>query len=515
MIWEADTTQTLWGFNQPVPLYPGDTAGTHPNRHDAANVGGVNAYRWTEGIFIGYRYLDKMADLGASITPAFPWGWGLSYTTFAFSNQQITKAGSGYDVKFDITNTGSVAGAEVGMVFLGAAPSGPSYVQQAVRALRGFVRVELQPGQTVTKTIHVGPGADVDGYGDPRALQYWDTPTQQWATNDNCRTVWIGDADTLSRLPLLGTVGACATTTTVTSTFNPTQFGKPVTFTANVAETVAHPNPMPITGTVQFAIDGVNAGSPVALDASGNATLGPITTLAIGTHSITAAYSGDANYPASSGSMNQSVKKRLSTSVAVTSGLNPSVFGGNVTYTATITPENASSGLIPTGTVQFKADGVVIGGPQAVDALTGKATLTWNSLLAGHRNIRAVYSGDGNYTGSTSPAFVQTVRKAVPTGIVTADIGTSPMTITYGTKPITFTATFTNTAGMGSLQPAMVQFLIDGTNIGSAVTLNASNQALVTVNWNLPIGKHTIKAKYLGSANFAPVLSAGYLLTIH
>ncbi len=92
------------------------------------------------------------------------------------------------------------------------------------------------------------------------------------------------------------------------------------------------------------------------------------------------------------------------------------------------------------------------------------------------------------------------------------------MTITYGTRPITFTAAFTNTAGIGTLTPANVQFLIDGTALAAPAAITATptgGTAAFTVTWNLPIGSHTIKAKYLGNANFAPALTSGYTLIIH
>jgi len=128
------------------------------------------------------------------------------------------------------------------------------------------------------------------------------------------------------------------------------------------------------------------------------------------------------------------------------------------------------------------------------------------------RNIRAVYLGGVSYTGSTSPVFVQTVKQATPTGSVVA---APPSPIVSGTKPIILTAAFSTTVTIGSLTPANVQFLIDGTNLGAPMALDPiTHQASFTVTWNLPIGNHVIKARYPGNPNFLAVNTAGYSLVI-
>src|SRR5205085_1387523 len=97
-----------------------------------------------------------------------------------------------------------------------------------------------------------------------------------------------------------------ATTTSLTSSANPAIVGSPVSFTATVASTVAgQPTP---SGTIQFLIDGANYGSPVSL-INGSASTGPITSLAIGSHTVTASYSGSASYTAStSAALTQAIK---------------------------------------------------------------------------------------------------------------------------------------------------------------------------------------------------------------
>jgi beta-glucosidase len=198
--WPANATDTIFGYSETKPLYAGDTTGTHPERQNGTNNSGVGPIiQWTEGIFTGYRFFDQ-----EGITPLFPFGHGLSYTTFRYSGLTITPSGGGLDVGFDVTNTGPVAGAAVPQVYLGPAPSVPAGVQQAPRSLAGFDRVELAPGETKQLVVHIGPGSDIDGWGNRRAFQYWDTTNQTWATATGPRTVWVGSDDAPADLTLQG-----------------------------------------------------------------------------------------------------------------------------------------------------------------------------------------------------------------------------------------------------------------------------------------------------------------------
>ena len=199
--WPANATDTIWGYNQTTPLYPGDTTGTHPERLNGnggcavvtgsgATCPAASSTVESEGIFNGYRFLDKQG-----ITPAVPFGFGLSYSTFRYSGLTVTPTPGAADVAFDVTNTGSIDGADVAQVYLGPGPA-VAGVQQAVRSLRGFERVDLAAGQTKHVTIHL----------DKRSFEYWDEKTQSWVTNWGSRQIWVGDADSLSNLPLASTV---------------------------------------------------------------------------------------------------------------------------------------------------------------------------------------------------------------------------------------------------------------------------------------------------------------------
>ncbi len=302
------------------------------------------------------------------------------------------------------------------------------------------------------------------------------------------------------------------TRTVVTANFDPTQYGYPVTFTATVAPVdPAAPTP---TGSVQFSLDGSPVGGAVAL-VGGMATW-TTSSLAIGTHTVSADYTPDSiSFVASTSPLlSHTVKKRLATTTAVTSDIHPSVFGQSVTYTATITPENLSSGLPITGHVQFFVDGVATGGPQPISA--GQASIAFNDLKAGSRGIRAQYLGDANYTGSTSPTYTQLVKKATPSGSVTS---LPPSPITFGAE-----AHLHRDLRQPGGSPSARWLPPPSSSSSTArpwvppwrsAPPRPAVLATFTPTWSLPAGTHTIKAKYLGNGNFLAVLSAGYTLKIN
>ncbi len=326
-----------------------------------------------------------------------------------------------------------------------------------------------------------------------------------------------------------GLLGTEPTTTTVATRFDPTDIGSPVEFSATVApvdpemattalpDFVARALPAGVaarftglgtpTGSVQWSLDGAPVDGPARLDALGRATF-TAPRLDIGTHVVTAEYLGPGDFGPSRAEIAHTVKKRLGTSVAVTSDINPSVFGQTVNYSATVSPENLSSGQPVTGVVQFQVNGVPVGGPQPLAG--GVASMSTNALTAGTRSIRASYLGDTHYTGSTSPVYSQHVHRATPVVVV---VSSDPDAV-FGTH-MTFTATISTSVTIGSLTPAMVQFTIDGTAMGAPAAVDATNQVSLTVTWSLPLGSHSVRARYLGDADFAPVTSPGITQKIH
>jgi hypothetical protein len=214
--------------------------------------------------------------------------------------------------------------------------------------------------------------------------------------------------------------------------------------------------------------------------------------LAVGTHFITATYSGDANFGGSTSSaLTQAVSaSTISTTTALTSSLIPSAYGQQVTFSATVSPPSGA-----TGTVTFIDGGVTLG-TSSLNA-SGVATFSTSALDAGTHSITAQYNGDGTHTGSTSPALSQTVNKATTTTSLASTNNPSKPG-----QPVTFTATVSPSTATGT-----VQFFDGSIPLGTAVTLSSSGQASLTTS-ALTAGKHSITAVYSGNANFATSTSA-------
>jgi hypothetical protein len=260
-----------------------------------------------------------------------------------------------------------------------------------------------------------------------------------------------------------------------------------VTFTATVAHTTAATVP---TGSVTFTANGVTSVVPV--NGSGVATMFT-SALPAGTFSVTADYSGDALFLASSGSVSQTVDKRASTTT-VTSSLNPSIYGDAVTFTMTVTPTDV--GPTPTGTVQLVVDGANSGAPVSLVAGTATATLSnLDATVAGTpHTITAVYSGDGTYLGGTSDPLDQVVAKAATTTVVSA----LPAAPVFG-QTVNLTARV-SPAQVGVLG-GTVQFYVDGVAVGGPRGVNASGVA--TLSWSAwTVARHSVTATFSGNDNF-------------
>lgn len=142
----------------------------HPERSDGVD----RKLLQSEGIFVGYRHYDRN-----KIAPLFPFGHGLSYSSFAYSGLKLRRTKAGFDVEFTVRNTGSRTGTDVPQVYLG--PSSSS-IPMPPKALAGFTRVSLAPGGAKTVRIQVPA----------RQLAYWSVEDRDWATPAGPRPVYVG-----------------------------------------------------------------------------------------------------------------------------------------------------------------------------------------------------------------------------------------------------------------------------------------------------------------------------------
>jgi hypothetical protein len=272
-------------------------------------------------------------------------------------------------------------------------------------------------------------------------------------------------------------VSLAPTTTGVTSSLNPSMSGDSVTFTATVSPSAA-------TGSVQF-FDGATSLGSVALSGGVAATM--TSTLSVGSHNITAVYSGDSSYATStSAALTQVVNGVVvSTMTSLSSSPNPSMFGQSVALVATVTP---TSGITtPTGSVTF-LDGTTVLGAQALNS-SGVATLSTSSLGVGPHSITAKYGGDSTDTVSTSNTVSQTVNQANTTTKLTSSRNPSSTG-----SAVTFTATVSPSGATGT-----VQFFNGAVSLGTTAVTNG--KATLTTS-SLSSGTHSITAQYSGDGNY-------------
>jgi beta-glucosidase len=140
--------------------------------------GGNGEVRYGEGIFIGYRYYDAK-----QIPVEFPFGYGMSYTTFIYSNPVVSastfKDVDGLTVSVDVSNTGKLAGKEVVQFYV---HDHKSELIRPPKELKGFTKVELKPGETRTVSVTL----------DSRAFSYYHPAYKQWITEDGEFDILIG-----------------------------------------------------------------------------------------------------------------------------------------------------------------------------------------------------------------------------------------------------------------------------------------------------------------------------------
>jgi len=140
---------------------------------------GTNRVSYSEGVFLGYRHFDK-----DKIKPLFPFGYGLSYTTFQYANLRVAPASGGdalAAVSFDVKNTGGREGAEIAELYVG---DGHSKIERPAKELKGFAKVSLKPGETKTVRLTL----------DRRAFSYFDPKEHKWKAEPGDFSILVGSS---------------------------------------------------------------------------------------------------------------------------------------------------------------------------------------------------------------------------------------------------------------------------------------------------------------------------------
>ncbi len=277
--------------------------------------------------------------------------------------------------------------------------------------------------------------------------------------------------------PIVETIQQAASAVTLISSKNPALVGDVVSYSVAVTGTGGQPG-----GTVTVK-DGTSPIGTITLDANG---LGSLTSsLAVGTHSLTAVYAGDSYHSGSQSSPLSEVILQSSSST-LTSNNNPSLGGAAVTFTATI----VVSGSQPvTGTVTFKDGATVLGSGLVSSA--NVATYTTSSLATGQHSITASYSGDTYNQASVTPVLVQTVQTASTT--TTLSSSANPSTV-GGTTILT-----AQVSGSGAAPTGTVNFQDGSTLLGSS-PIGAGGIATLTTS-TLTAGQHILLAIYQGDTD--------------
>jgi hypothetical protein len=297
----------------------------------------------------------------------------------------------------------------------------------------------------------------------------------------------IGFSESTSN-PFSHTVNPASTTITITVAPVAATIGQPVTLTATVSSPAGFP-----TGTVNFFNGGVQIGTGNLATLNGQQVATFTTTeLPLGTHDLSAKYVGSDNFAGSQTSPVTVTVSPASTTVALTSSNNATVFGQEVTFRAVV---GASFGTA-TGTVDFFAGDSLLGtGTLATVNGQQVATFTTSGLNAGSYTITAKYLGTSGFTASTSNALIQTVSPA-PTAIT---MTVAPLTVTAG-QLVTLSATVSSPAGTPT---GLVEFFDGTTPIGSAPLTTVNGQQVATFSTaNLAVGSHALTARFPASGNF-------------
>jgi hypothetical protein len=379
----------------------------------AAEFPGTNGtVQYSEGIDVGYRWYDSKGQ-----TPLYPFGYGLSYTSFSFSNLHVgaLTAGGAATVTATVTNTGSRSGADVAQLYV----TDPSASGQPPLQLAGFQRVNLAAGASTTVTFNLTQ----------QNLQYWNSSSNAWATSTGNYTVSVGDSS--ASLPLTGTLAVASS-----------QFGAPVTLanpgpqaslTGTAASSVTLSGTDATSGqTLTYSATGLPAGLSISSAGviSGTPTAAGTSTVAVTAKDGNGAYATQSFVWTVSPGTNAHIvtvttpanqTSTVGTAASLQIGATDSASGQTLTYAATGLPAglsiNSSTGLI-SGTPTTGGTSSVTVTVTDTTGAKGTATFTWtvgSSSGSGGVDISAggpaaaPFAADEDFTGGTTTATTNAI----------------------------------------------------------------------------------------------------------
>lgn len=277
---------------------------------------------------------------------------------------------------------------------------------------------------------------------------------------------------------------------------NPSNYGTAVTFTATIQSAATSP----ASGSVVFLDHGVIIGTGTLAGNPGVATF-TTSTLAVGTHPITATYVGDNyNSAAQTISVLSDVVNQAQTSTTVLAAPSPGIAGAQETITATVAV--TAGATTPTGTVTFTSGATTLG--TAPVAPNGTATLNTTALIPAAYQVVATYGGNENVNGSASAPLPLIIAQA--TTSTTLVESPTPALVAL---PVTLTATV---KGNGGVPGGTVNFVANGNTIGAA-TVNGSGVASITTS-ALAVGSYSVTANYLGDTDDGASMSSPLPLSV-
>jgi Bacterial Ig-like domain (group 3) len=235
-------------------------------------------------------------------------------------------------------------------------------------------------------------------------------------------------------------------------------------------------------------MDGSTTLGTGGLNGSGVATFST-SALAMGSHSIIAVYGGDSNNNGSTSAVLTPTVQQGTTTVALTSSLNPSTVGGSITLTATA--KDRTNNPITATAITFMDGSFALG--SGTTNSSGAATFATSTLAAGLHSLTAVFAGNSNDSGSTSAVLAQTVQQIASTTALTSSLDPSMVG-----GSVTLTATVRDNSD-NPVPAATVRFMDGLIGLGS-VTTNSAGVAMFTISTLAP-GQHSLTAVSTGNTN--------------